>query len=245
MKNLKIFRAFVWGIVFVNSLWANFYLGVEGGYLRNGSIYIYEDNSGKTTTGREPNWRKNVVGNGGIINLVLGTEHFFAQDYVGVRWGISGGYGYTQSRGKVDKLGNVDVNLSTFMAGVNADILINFYATQNLMTGFFVGAEYGFTLLSPNKKVELGERKTSTAPKEDMLVGNQTYSNEAILRVGLSTRMQRHHRIELFAKLPLWTQKHSQHFVMDSNLNNGTKDDRKYTFKYEYLQVLLSYKYVF
>lgn len=228
-------------------VWGSFYLGIEGGYLRSKSIYIFEDNSGKTTTGKEANWSKDVIGNGGIFNLTLGSEHFFASEYVGLRWGIFGGYGYTQSRGNIKNLGNVDVNLSTLSLGANFDVLVNFYASENLMSGVFVGTEYDFTLLCPNRVVEIGERKTSTAPKEDMMVGNKTQNNNAVIRVGVSTKIAKHHRLEFLTKIPIWTQKHSQHFVLPDQyaLQNKQKDDRKYTFKYEYLQALLSYKYVF
>lgn len=244
MKNLKIFRTFIWGCLSTNLLWGSFYIGVEGGYLRNYSVYSYEDHS-NATTGSEQGYTKYVIGNGGIINLIFGTEHFFAKDYLGVRWGIFGGYGYTQSRGNSKELGNVDVNLSTLSAGANVDILVNFYVQEHLMAGFFVGAEYDFTLLHPNRAVEIGERKAQTYPKEDMLVGNKTHSNQIGARVGFSTLIAKHHRVELLAKVPLWTQSHSQYFVMPSTLNNGTKDDRKYTFKYRSIQALLGYKYVF
>lgn len=229
-----------------NFAWGNFYIGIEGGYLGNKSIYIYEDKSGNTTTGKNPDWSKSILGSGGIINLILGTEHFFANDYVGVRWGIFGGYGYTQSRGNISQLGNVDVNLSTLSVGVDFDILINFYARKDLMTGLFIGAEYDFTLLYPNRIIEIGERKAPIAPKEDMMVGNKTQSNNAVIRVGLSTKITKHHRLELLTKFPIWTQKHSEHFVLtDQTIKPGEKDDRKYTFKYEFIQALVGYKYVF
>lgn len=237
---------FVWGVL-SSFVWGNFYIGVEGGYLRSKSIYIFEDKSGKVTTDQQPSWSKNIIGNGGVVNLTLGTEHFFANGYVGLRWGIFGGYGLTQSKGHIGDLGNVDVNLSTLSAGANLDILVNFYVQEHLTTGLFIGAEYDFTLLRPDRVVEIGEKKASTAPKEDMMVGNKTHSSNAVVRVGLSTLIARHHRIELFTKIPVWTQKHSEHFILPDQyaLPNKQKDDRKYTFKYEYLQALLSYKYVF
>lgn len=237
---------FVWGVL-SSFVWGNFYIGVEGGYLRNKSIYIYEDKSGDTTTGKDPDWSKSVIGNGGVVNLTLGTEHFFANNYVGVRWGIFGGYGFTQSKGYISDLGSVDVNLSTLSVGANLDILINFYVQEHLTTGLFVGAEYDFTLLHPNRVVEIGERSINGTPKKDMMVGNKTHSNNAVIRVGFSTLIAKHHRIELFAKIPVWTQKHSEHFILSDQkqIINNQKDNRKYTFKYEYLQALLSYKYVF
>lgn len=237
---------FVWGVL-SSFVWGNFYIGVEGGYLRSKSIYIFEDKSGKTTTDQQPSWSKSVVGNGGVVNLTLGTEHFFANNYVGVRWGIFGGYGFTQSRGHISELGSVDVNLSILSAGANFDILVNFYVQEHLTSGLFIGAEYDFTLLRPDCVVEIGERKAQTYPKEDMMVGNKTHSSNAVVRVGLSTLIAKHHRIELLAKIPVWTQKYSEHFILPDNQHvlNGQRDNRKYTFKYEYLQALLSYKYVF
>lgn len=236
---------FVWGVL-SSFVWGNFYIGVEGGYLRSKSIYIYEDKSGKTTTGKEPDWSKSVIGNGGVVNLTLGTEHFFANDYVGVRWGIFGGYGFTQSKGYISDLGNVNVNLSTLSAGANFDILVNFYVQEHLTSGLFVGAEYDFTLLRPDRVIEIGERSTNGKPEKDMMVGNNTHNSDAVVRAGFSTLIAKHHRIELFAKIPFWTQKHCEHFVLiDQAISNGEKDDRKYTFKYEYIQALLSYKYVF
>lgn len=244
MRNLKIFRAFIGGILSTNLLWGSFYLGFEGGYLRNRSVYIYEDNS-NATTGKNPNYTQHIIGNGGIINLVFGTEHFFAKNYVGIRWGIFGGYGYSQEKGNVGEYRDININLNILSLGANFDTIFNFYAKNDFMTGMFIGAEYDFTLLRPSSAIQIGERATNPVPKEDMLVGNKTYSNNVAIRVGLSTLVAKHHRIELIAKIPVWVQEHSEHFVNLSNLNNGTKDDRKYTFKYEYIQALVGYKYVF
>lgn len=228
-------------ILTINLAWGRFYIGVEGGYMRDNSIYIYEDNSGNTTTGKEENWRKNLIGNGIFTSLILGTELFFGENYFGLRWGVLGGYGVTQS--KDSDWGNI--TLSTLTLGVNADVFANFYAKEDFMSGIFIGAEYDLTLLRPNKEISIGERATSTLPKEDMLVSNRTYSNNVALRVGFSTLVKSHHRLELLTKIPIYLEKHSQHFVMEGQQWNNAKDDRKYTFKYQYLQFLFGYKYVF
>lgn len=245
-SNLKRFLyVLCLGLFLSNKLaWGSLYVGVEFGYLKSYSVYAYEDHS-NATTGKETDYTKYIVGNGGIFNLIVGTEHFFAKDYIGLRWGIFGGYGFTQSRGYIQQLGDVNVGLSVLSAGINFDVLFNFYTSECFMSGVFLGAEYDFELLLPNKTIEIGERKTSTVPKHDMLVSNKTYSNNIAVRVGLSNLFFKHHRIEFLAKVPLFSQEHSQHFIAPSNLNNGTKDDRKYTFKYKYIQAIMGYKYVF
>ena len=208
--------------------------------MRDRSIYIYEDNSGKTTTGREENWEKELIGNGVAISFILGTEHFFGKNRYGIRWGILGSYGITQS--KNSHWGNV--TLSTLGLGVNSDFIFNFYIKDELTSGVFAGIEYDFTLLKPNREISIGERATSTLPKKDMLVSNKTHINNLSVRFGFSTLLKNHHRLEILAKIPFYLQQHSQHFVMAQDWNKE-KDDRKYTFKYQYFQILLGYKYVF
>lgn len=232
---------FVLSLFFANLAWGRFYIGVESGYMRDYSTYVYEDNSGNITTGREENWDKELVGNGVVTSLILGTEHFFWKNYYGIRWGVLGGYGLTQS--KDSQWG--DITLSTLSLGVNFDSIFNFYVAEKLTAGLFVGAEYDFTLLKPNKEISIGERAANTLPKEDMLVSNKTHINNLSIRVGASALFYNHHRVEFLTKIPVYLEKHSQHFVMEGQQWNGAKDDRKYTFKYKYIQVLLAYKYVF
>lgn len=169
-------------------LWGRFYVGVEGGYMRDRSVYEYEE---KGTTKSE--WEKKVLGNGLVGNITLGTEHFFGRNYYGVRWGIFGGYGASKS--KDSEFG--ESKLTTFWAGANFDMFFNFYAKEEFMTGMFMGVEYDYIIQKPSKEAPFG-------------VSNKTQSNNLALRVGLSTLFGNHHRLELLAKVPVYVQDHDK-----------------------------------
>lgn len=236
---LGISKILFCGIVLcTNLLWGRFYVGVEGGYLRDKNVYDYID---KSKIDPQANWTKNFIGNGGIANIILGTEHFYGSQYFGLRWGIFGGYGFSQSKDNFEEWGKV--NLNVFSAGTNFDLFFNFYVDEKTMSGVFLGFEYDFLLLKPSKEVKLGEEATPPVLLKDVYVSNKTFANDIVARVGFSTLISKHHRFEIMAKIPFIIQENSKSVVLE--WNNITADDRTYTYAYEYIQALIGYKYVF
>lgn len=219
-------------------LWGRFYMGIEGGYLRDSNVYEYTDKSGIDP---EPNWIKEFIGNGAIANLILGTEHFYGSQYFGLRWGVFAGYGFTQSKNAHQEWGKVNLNIIS--AGTNFDMFFNFYVSDKAMSGIFVGLEYDFLLLQPSKEVKAGEKATPPTLLQDIYVSNKTFANDISARLGFSTLVSKHHRFEIMAKVPFIIQTNSKQVVLE--WNNIIADDRTYTYAYEFIQALVSYKYVF
>lgn len=193
-------------------LWGRFYMGVEGGYLGNQAIFESET---KATPKVET--EKKLKGNGGFGSLIFGTEHFFGRNYYGIRWGLSAGYGQTKSSDS--QWG--DITYRSLWAGASFDMVYNFYATETFMTGLFTGVEYDFVLLEPKEKI-------------DFAINTKINTHNLAVRVGLSTLLGNHHRLELMAKIPVWMKERSK-----------TIATSEYEFKYEYIQGLLAYKFVF
>ncbi|VEJ24737.1 outer membrane protein [Helicobacter cholecystus] len=246
-------RILILFLFLASPLFARFYIGIEGGYIGNFGVFdIYQDNL------KPLDLKKEKLNEGGIIgNIVLGTEHFFLNNYLGIRWGVFWGYGQTwgenQTYGKI--------STSTSLGGVNADISVNFIARENLTAGFFTGIEYGYIIPNPNQKIRYGEhfaftismpfpnRPAITVPlEEDCFVDNQISYGMPIFRFGTSFLLKKHHRIEFLAKLPLKTYKRTNSFLFEyhnNHLNSHQKYDTKVSYTHSSIQALLSYKYVF
>lgn len=220
---------------------AEFYLGVEGGYNGNLSTFTYEDNGLAPSSFKQEIKEKGVVG-----NVVLGTEHFFGSGYFGLRWGVFAGYG--SSWGGLD---GEKTRLDTISMGANFDMFANFVAKENLMSGLFVGVEYAYTLLRPKEELFLGKTYTTTvgntSQSADYYVSNKTASNTAVVRVGLSTKIAKHHRLEVMAKVPVIFSENTSSFSFTNEVNGQIvqKIDDTFKFNYKYIQGLVSYKYVF
>lgn len=77
----------------------------------------------------------------------------------------------------------------------------------------------------------------------DYYVSNKTYVNSVGVRVGLSTRVAKHHRFEVMAKMPVLFLQNTASYQFT---NNGVKTiDDVFKLTYKYIQGLVSYKYVF
>lgn len=229
-KNKIIFVGLVL-LLSCNPLFARLYLGVEGGWTGfNTKIEEYERKGGAVITDKATTEKLQ----GGFGNVTIGTEHFFANNYFGLRWGLYGGYGYAQ--GKTTKY-----NLN--YVGANFDLMVNFVANEKVSFGTFSGVEYGFTVLRPDKVVRVGQTIDGT----DFYATNQTVTHNPNLRAGLSLLLAQNHRLELMAKFPIRAanQVSSNQSTFKLNGQVVQNDFVKYAFRYDFLQVFASYKYVF
>ena len=236
---------------------ARFYIGIEGGYARNLGVFDIRQNNLNPL-----NLKKEILREDGMIgNVVLGTEHFFLKNYLGIRWGVFAGYG--QTWGKNDTYGNIST--SVVAAGVSADTIINFIAKENLTAGFIIGMEYSYNTFKPNKKIQYGAHFSTSFPiyapgqpitpayvykgEDDCYTNNQARYWTPTLRVGTSVLLNKHHRVEFFAKLPLKTFSKSNSFNFEYNniLWNPKhqKYDTKVSYAHSFFQAFVSYKYVF
>lgn len=163
---------------------ARFYIGIEGGYSTQ-SAYDSKT-SGKNTFG-VTYAGTGVIGNalnsgysGYSVGGVLGTEDFFGK-YFGTRWGLGAGYTSVSKteNGSTHTFNSVD-------AGLSVDLLLNFYNNGSFSFGIFGGA---------------------SADYHYVLSGRWSGLNEHLMdfsgRVGVTTMMAKHHRIEFMAKLPI------------------------------------------
>lgn len=224
-------------------LQAGFYMGIEGGYNTSKQIFDYKDQG----TDPDPDFTANLKGNGYVANITLGTEHSFIDKYLVIRWGIFGGYG--QTIGKTE--GEKDI-LETISFGVNADLIANFIAKEKFTAGIFAGAEYMYSILKPKPTREVGQTIYTTYPdgsqtKTEYYVNNNISSDNFVLRAGLTFLANNHHRFDIFTKIPLTFKEDSSSFY-HRNIRNGKVIDVldfKSTYRYEFIQALMSYKYIF
>lgn len=205
---------------------AKFYVGIEGGYTggardtkqknyeinaENSSYFLipggstlgntFKDKTYMSTDGSsevEP-WK------GFNIAINLGSEHFFASNYLGVRWGASVGFteimqdwteksnrgncSYTDTRAYID-------------TGLSFDLMINFVARPNFSFGVFGGIEGDYHYLVINDHEDITNNKVHNFLSDSELTPSR-HSMDLAGRVGLSTLMGKHHRIDLTAKLPI------------------------------------------
>lgn len=196
---------------------ARLYVGVEAGYTggfvdtskklnsRNSSYLVFpgagiigdafKDHTfyGNANTYEVEPWK------GFNVALTLGSEHFFAKDYLGLRWGAS--VGYTEIQQDVRAIHNKGSNFATFTnayvdAGLNLDAIVNFIATSRNSFGIFggVGMDYHYLVTADVEEAPNLFSRLSEAPSR--------HSIELVGRVGLTTLLAKHHRIDVTAKLP-------------------------------------------
>lgn len=234
---------------------ANFYIGIEGGYtggaydtksknldtqtnssyflIPNGSAIgdIFKDKtytSNGRTTEMEP-WK------GVNFAINLGSEHFFASNYLGVRWGASVGFTeISQDRTVTEKTGSTSYTHTRGYVdtGLSFDLMINFVNRPNFSFGVFGGVEGDYHYLVIHD-IEDSETNKLTNLINDSYMTPSRSSLDFSGRVGVTTLIAKHHRIDLTAKLPIG-------YVMAGS-NNSTKIARdviKTSFN-------VGYKYVF
>lgn len=156
---------------------AKFYLGVEAGYL--GQTGAFPNTSGFHTvsTGQIDDIVANSGKGFGIAGL-LGQEAKFG--VFGLRWGLGLGYGTVDFDD-----GCSNCNLETFTSELSFDMILNLVNKGSFSFGIFggIGAEYQLVL--------------NTVQGHDAV---HTLGFDG--RVGLTTLLARHHRIEVYTKLP-------------------------------------------
>lgn len=89
----------------------------------------------------------------GLWEMWFWELSIFFNNYLGIRWGLFGGYGKTW--GKNETYG--DISTSTLSVGINTDAIVNFVAKENLTAGFIIGVEYSYNTVKPSRVVEYGE----------------------------------------------------------------------------------------
>lgn len=158
---------------------AKFYIGIEGGYL--GQSGVEKNNSGFHTisAGTLGDIIKGdkPYGRGFAVAGILGQEANFG--IIGLRWGL--GLGYST----VDFDDGKNWNQEMFSTELSFDMILNFVNKGNFSFGIFggVGTQYQLALNS-----------------------YKDFDNVHTLgfdgRVGVTTLIARHHRMEVYAKLP-------------------------------------------
>lgn len=180
----KLFAIILASASFISLAQARFYLGVEGGYATQGLPMVQESGKGIETHTISPKALGDLIKDGAkgySLGVVFGTESFFGR-YVGVRWGLGLGYSSTE-KDLYDNGKKYEQELKTFNSNLSLDLMINFINNGNFSFGVFggVGAEYQYftNVSNPN-----------------------WHSLDFEGRVGLSTLLGGHHRVEVFARLP-------------------------------------------
>lgn len=236
-------RKIILALSIASGLYAGFYIGIEGGYNTSKQVFDYTDRS----TNAKPNFKVNLKGNGYVANLTLGSEHSFLDQYIVLRWGAFGGFGQTYGK---DESGEENT-LSTIAFGANADVIANFVAKENFTLGILAGVEYMYSMLGPNPERKEGAviykgYTNGTFTKEEYYLSNKTHSSSTVIRAGVSTLVKKHHRFDVFAKIPVVLTEEESSGFFASNINGKiTKIDFTTIYQYQFIQALMSYKYVF
>lgn len=219
-----------------NILWGSFYIGVDGGYLGSSLDFNYTTR-GSVVFGSDK--KDSIYENGALVNLVLGTEHFFGESRrFGIRWGAYGGYGYTQGKSEIYGKNSMQI----FQAGAFLDCITNIISKEDLEFGIFGGSGYDFSALKPTNEIRLGFKANPPILQKDSFVSNQGYVHSLLVRMGLTALLSKHHRLELGAQIPFDLSLKIAGFYYSNPLGNI---DIQYTFSIRRIQGTFGYKYVF
>lgn len=227
-------------VLAVSPMCAKFYLGVEGGYNRSNFTFLSQ-----STGSRQFYDKSNLVQNGFAGNVVLGTEHFFGK-YFGLRWGLGAGGSVS-----VGSMAGESLQLDTTYFGSSFDLFGNFIAKEGLSIGLVAGIEYAVMWLEPEKETILGASFTRGTNGDQKIVNvyvnNRMFSKNFIGRIGLSTLIGGHHRVEMMVKVPFNTASKGTRYDEDVIVNNNhtTNIHAKFNIDYEFIQAMFSYRYVF
>lgn len=205
--------AFTFLMLCASMLQARFYLGVEGGYTVQGIPSIQTKGKGIEFHTIPLNTFKDGA-TGYNISLTLGSESFFGR-YFGLRWGLSTGYSSTDREFKENGKERED-EIRSILADMSVDMILNVVNTGNFALGFFGGAGANYQYFT-----------SSTDPQFHAFGFNG--------RVGVTTLLTDHHRIELFAKIPF----------MDLSSKIIPSDKNAFVSSAQHISLLVSYKIVF
>lgn len=189
--NKKILGLALAGLSVASIAQARFFMGLEGGYSTTNikETAMKEGKAGFYASAYGPGLITDAFKNGARgynAALTLGTESFFG-NYFGIRSAIFGGYTSTSK-----KINGLAKEANFIDAGLNFDLLLNFFSNGNSSFGIFGGAEAGYHYWY-NKK-DFGNLHNQNEVSKHLL----DFSG----RFGISTLFGGHHRIELLAKVP-------------------------------------------
>lgn len=235
MESLKesIFKILFCFSFIILPVFGKFYLGIESGF--HGGKTTFEKSTNQNGTKNVE--RINLYENGLIANFTLGTEHFFFDDYFGLRW--SGFVGFGSSWGK---LAGKTTQLDLLSLGANFDLIGNFLVRDSYSVGIVAGIEYGFIGLNPKEEIKTGEIFVFENEVRNHIISNKTFIDGFVGRVGITANLYKHHRLDLLFKIPF------NEVVQPINIqvnNNGNQSSTRYEHRYGYWEMLLGYKYVF
>lgn len=203
---------------------ARFYVGVEGGYTGAAGVLDFvkfgksneikfNTNSTSAIKNAFKTSKKDVAMGileaepykGYSVGINFGSEHLFLRDYLGFRWGANVGYTYVNGKYTSIERGSGDIGVKTDVTynfldtGLSFDLMTNFYSSQSFAIGVFGGAEleYHYVIKGDYKD----KQNDDSGSLNNVLLSR--HSLDLSGRVGLTTLIASHHRIELTAKLPI------------------------------------------
>lgn len=222
---------------------ARFYLGVDVGYSGampygggEGMYYgdvktqdlqymfkTYSASNGSESVKVEP-----FVGFNASINL--GAENFYLDNYLGFRWGASVGYTTLSKTTQFKSQGQYGTETSSIMEeynfldlGLSLDVIVNLWSNGSSSVGVFGGVEGEYHYFLSGKYDNYSTKIHQTF--------KDLHSYGVNGRMGVSTLIASHHRIDLTAKLPVLIAGNNGFYGMASYLAKTSFD--------------IGYKYVF
>lgn len=216
--NKRLLSVAVASLACASIMEAGFYVGIEGGYTGaaydsknhdlkvNSSYFVMPGGSTLKNTFKSTTYTNGSetydVGpwKGFNVGLTFGSEHFFANNYLGVRWGASAGF--TEIIQEVEKTNGIQNTFTQYRgyidAGLSFDLMVNLVSNDKFSFGIFGGVEGDYHYLVFNDVENAGQSTTKSH-----LSGSNRHSLDVAGRVGLSTLIGGHHRFDITAKLPV------------------------------------------
>lgn len=137
------------------------------------------------------------------IGINFGSEHLFFRNYFGLRWGVALAYSDMKTRISSDNIevgsSDIEESYSFLDTGLSVDAMVNFYNSQVFGIGMFGGVELGYHYMLSGK---YKDNKFGETLNLKNLVPSR-HSLDLVGRVGITTMIVEHHRIEVLAKLPI------------------------------------------
>lgn len=185
MKN-KLLALVLASGAFFSAAQAEFFIGVDAGYTAVGYAGNNPDKGSASFKTVSTSTISNAFNNnpeGFLFNLTLGTEHFFGK-YFGLRWDAGLGYSSVLTYlGLTDKKYYIKHREDALVSVLDFDLIVNFVDRGKFSFGVFggVGADHRYSFSSGVNSLGL--------------VG----------RAGVTTRLGKNNRFEIFTKLPFAT----------------------------------------
>lgn len=219
----SIFALFFVFLALVSFMQARFFIGIDGGYsIDSVDISIEEPGGGKVHL-------KDVYkGNGYMFGFNLGTQHFFdANDSIGFRWLLSGGYGRTDLVAQAVKQVRFPSTILNLALGV--DGVFDLLKIGSHSFGVFGGLE-GALLAAISDAYTIDEHNQKN---QVLLIGTPSL----LARIGASFFFNQQHRVELLLRLPIYSFETS---IADELTSSGKQLEF-----YKHIQIMLGYKFLF